>query len=94
MHKIVTYCQLVVVSLFLVSAAAGQTSEVDPQHAEKMKAGLKLFKDSVRSTLESHCLKCHNRRSKKADFDLSTRKSLMSSGHVGNSAREYDGPRR
>ena len=63
--------------------SVAQKTDVDPKHAEQMKAGLALFKSSVRATLQEHCLKCHNAKSKKADFDLSTRKALVESGHLG-----------
>jgi len=59
---------------------------VPPDHPERAKKGLALFKASVRTTLTNHCLDCHGGKSVKADFDLSSRESLMSSGFVTDSA--------
>lgn len=53
-----------------------------------MKAGLSLFKTSIRATLQDNCLECHNAQSTKADFDLSSRQGLMDSGHLGTSAAD------
>ena len=78
---------VVVVSASLLSVADAQTP-VSADHARKMQQGLTLFRDNVRGILEEHCLKCHNARSKKADFDLSTRKALMDSGYVGATAED------
>ena len=79
------------IAVLLVAVArvgVAQQADVDPQHAAKMQAGLQLFRESVRSTLQENCLKCHNARSKKADFDLSTRRSLVESGHLGSSSED------
>lgn len=78
---------VVVVSASLLSVADAQ-SPVSADHARKMQHGLTLFRDNVRGILEKHCLKCHNARSKKADFDLSTRKALMDSSYVGATAED------
>ena len=82
-----SYGLVLFVFLGLDSAARAQT-EVDPNHAAKMKAGLHLFKSQVRGILENNCLKCHNSRSHKADFDLSTRTSLIKSGHLGSASED------
>ncbi|MEZ6032788.1 MAG: PSD1 and planctomycete cytochrome C domain-containing protein [Planctomycetaceae bacterium] len=57
-----------------------------PDHPERAKKGLALFKSSVRDALTKHCLDCHGGKSIKADFDLSSRELLMSSGFVTDSA--------
>lgn len=83
------YLIVLVVFPLTVSTVHGQTGvDVDADHARKMKAGLQVFRESVRSVLEEHCLKCHNRQSKKADFDLSTRKTLVESGVLGTGAED------
>ena len=84
-----TSISIAVLILFVaVISPLSAQEQVDPNHSEKMKAGLELFKQSVRSTLEADCLKCHNARSKKGDFDLSTRKALLDSGMLGDSAKD------
>ncbi len=63
-----------------------QDTAVDPLHVQRMKAGMAIFKSGVRATLETSCLECHNAKSRKGDFDLSTRDALLESGflaHVG-----------
>ena len=69
-----------------VVSASGQ--QVDPDHVEKAKRGMALFKSDVRSILTQHCLDCHGGKSTKADFDLSTRELLMDSGFVTKSAED------
>ena len=49
-------------------------------------AGLKLFKSHVKTDLIHHCLDCHGGKSTKGNFDIVTRKALMDSGFVGESA--------
>lgn len=63
-----------------------QETNVDPQHAANMRAGMTIFKQSVRTTLETNCLKCHNPKSMKGDFDLSNREALVNSGYLGESS--------
>ncbi|MCA9067476.1 MAG: DUF1549 domain-containing protein, partial [Planctomycetaceae bacterium] len=55
-------------------------------HVERAKKGTALFKSQVRGILTKHCLDCHGGKSVKADFDLSTRKKLMDSGYVEDTA--------
>ncbi len=59
---------------------------IEADHSEKMKAGLVVFKDRVRTILIDKCVECHGGKSTKADFDLSTRKALLDSGYVGKTA--------
>jgi mono/diheme cytochrome c family protein len=60
-----------------------KTVEVDPQHAEKMQAGLDLFKTGVRSVFQKHCLECHGGDEVQSGFDLATRKGLIRGGSKG-----------
>ena len=62
--------------------------KVPADHAARMKAGQELFRREVRGLLVEHCLACHGGESVKADFDLSTRESLMDSGMVGETAED------
>ncbi|MCA9037713.1 MAG: PSD1 domain-containing protein, partial [Planctomycetaceae bacterium] len=57
-------------------------------HAKRMQQGLQLFRERVRPILTEHCLDCHGGESIKADFDLSSRDSLLASGFVGESAKD------
>ncbi len=68
--------------------AAPPAIQVPADHAARMKAGQELFRREVRGLLVEHCLNCHGGDSVKADFDLSSRKSLMDSGMVGDTAEE------
>jgi hypothetical protein len=61
---------------------------VPPDHPERAKKGLELFRTSVRQILTDRCLNCHGGNSVKADFDLSTREALFASGFVGQSAED------
>jgi hypothetical protein len=96
MHRIRTLLACIV---SLVLAAAGHADEspkpatpapkpaqVPPDHPERAKKGLELFRSSVRQILTDRCLNCHGGNSTKANFDLSTRESLLESGFVGQSA--------
>lgn len=56
---------------------------LDPNHAEKMAQGTKLFKSDVRRILVGRCLKCHGGESTEAKFDLSTRAGLLRGGAEG-----------
>lgn len=79
--------QLVVILVcFVFSANGGFTQEpvanVPPEHAQQMKAGLELFNSKIQTLLQEHCLDCHGGSSVEADFDLSTRESLLASGFI------------
>ena len=67
---------------------AKPTSQVPPDHPERAKKGLELFRSSVRQILTSRCLNCHGGNSVKADFDLSTRESLVASGFLGDTSAD------
>ena len=68
------------------SEPAAQTVPAD--HVLRAKQGTLLFKQKVRGLLTTHCLKCHGGESVKADFDLSTRASLLESGYVDDAAED------
>ena len=84
-------CGLFAVRLLILIAiiqptAADEKASVPPDHPERAKKGLALFKASVRGTLTAHCLDCHGGKSTKGDFDLSSREALLSSGFITDSA--------
>src|SRR6476659_7081405 len=56
---------------------------VDAAHAEKMQAGLELFKAKVREVLIKHCIDCHGGDEVQSGFDLATRKGLIRGGSKG-----------
>ena len=55
---------------------------VPPDHAEKMKAGLALFRDRVGPVLRESCLECHGGKQVKGEFDLGSREKLLQSESV------------
>jgi len=57
--------------------------EFDPLHAEKMKAGIELFKAKVRPALKTSCVDCHGGEEVQSGFDLATRKGLIRGGSKG-----------
>jgi len=61
-----------------VTAQDRQTVEAD--HAQRMRVGMRVFRDQVRPLLLKHCWECHGGKSTKAEFDLSTRKGFLDSG--------------
>ena len=61
---------------------------VAADHVRKARLGLALFKSDVKSLLRKHCVDCHGGKSTKGDFDLSTRKKLMESGYVEDTAAD------
>lgn len=78
--------RLIVFLALIRPAIADEKKPLAPDHPERAKKGLALFKSSVRETLTKHCLDCHGGKSVKADFDISSRELLMSSGFVTDSA--------
>jgi mono/diheme cytochrome c family protein len=76
----------VVIGLTCAPVSFAQTQQkpapVPPDHAAKMAQGLALFKERVRPLLIAQCLDCHGGKAKKADFDLSDRKTLIDSGVI------------
>ena len=73
-------------ALLLCFAPLGALFAANPSadHAEKMKAGLALFKDTVRPALVESCLKCHGGEKVRADLDLSSRELLLQGGESGS----------
>lgn len=71
---------LVVCSLGLVGMAEAEEKQVPPDHAEKMAAGLKIFKQQVRGILIKSCLHCHGGESTESSFNLATRDGLLKGG--------------
>ncbi|MCP4810951.1 MAG: hypothetical protein GY888_00450, partial [Planctomycetaceae bacterium] len=61
----------------------GPAAKPDPKHAERMKAGLKIFKTDVRQILVARCLKCHSGERLEGELDLTTRTSLLKGGSTG-----------
>ncbi len=68
------------------AAFADDPAKVAPDHAERMKQGLKVFTEHVRPLLVEHCLDCHGGKQIKADFNLATRDALMESGMIDDDA--------
>ncbi|MFM9118096.1 MAG: c-type cytochrome domain-containing protein, partial [Planctomycetota bacterium] len=56
---------------------------LDPQHAQKMKAGLELFQKDVRPVLVGRCVKCHGGEMTEGEFDLNTREALLKASENG-----------
>ena len=73
--------------LWLMHAMALSTVNAD-ETSQASEAGLKLFREHVRTDLIHHCLDCHGGKSTKGNFDLVTREALMESGYVGESAKD------
>ena len=67
------------VSLLLVLPASAD--QLPSGHAEKMKAGLALFKAKIRPALVDHCLKCHGDEKVRSGLDFSTRELLLKGGN-------------
>src|SRR5947207_734353 len=61
--------------------------EFDPAHAEKMQAGLDLFKGQVRGLLTKHCVECHGGAEVESQLDLATRKGLVRGGAHGSAIK-------
>lgn len=55
---------------------------VPSDHAEKMKAGLALFRERVGPVLRENCLECHGGKQVKGEFDLGSREKLLQSESV------------
>ena len=75
-------------ALPLSLAAAEKKSSLPPDHAQRMKQGLQLFKKEVKPLLVEKCLSCHGGKSIKGDFDLSNRKKLIESGMIEKTGKE------
>lgn len=71
---------------FISELSAQQVRPVPPDHVERAKKGMALFKSDVRDILLKHCFDCHGGKSVKGDFNLATQEKLTESGFVGESA--------
>ncbi|MEC9093478.1 MAG: c-type cytochrome domain-containing protein, partial [Planctomycetota bacterium] len=60
-----------------------QLNDTPEEHAQKMAAGLKLFKSEVKPVLVGKCLKCHGGGQTEGEFNLSNRKALLAGGSQG-----------
>jgi mono/diheme cytochrome c family protein len=74
---------LVLITSLAFGADNPAKTEFDPQHAEKMQAGLELFKAKVRTVFVKHCIDCHGGDDVESGFDLATRKGLIRGGSKG-----------
>ena len=84
--RIAATCLLTCV--FVATPLSLMLAQDEKKQAEAGKAGLALFQSQVRSILHEKCLKCHGGNSVKGDFDLSSRKKLMDSGFVDETAKD------
>jgi len=70
-----------------VAVDAGTLSAAPPdvssEHAARMRAGLKLFRDRVRQVLTQNCIECHGSEDPEGGLDLTTRDSLIAGGEKG-----------
>src|SRR4051794_26941866 len=69
--------------LVLLPAATFAAEPVPPDHAARMAASQKLFKEKVRPFLVSQCLDCHGGAKTKSGFNLATRDLLLKGGDRG-----------
>lgn len=69
--------------LALFSADSVLLAQQLPDHSEQMRQGTELFRDSIRQTLLSKCLRCHGGEKVRAGFDLSSRELLLKGGDSG-----------
>ena len=52
-------------------------------YEENADAGVALFRDHVRTLIETNCVKCHNAQLKRSGLDLTTHESLLRGGDTG-----------
>jgi mono/diheme cytochrome c family protein len=81
--RLLVCCLVLLLSLRSAAAADAPGPGFDPLHAEKMKAGLELFKAKVREVLVTSCVDCHGGDEVQSGFDLATRKGLIRGGSKG-----------
>jgi mono/diheme cytochrome c family protein len=60
-------------------------AQVPADHAAKMTASAKLFKDTVRTFFKTQCLDCHGGEKTKSGFNMATREKLLEGGDRGAS---------
>ena len=71
--------KLIILIIALMPYGLGK--ELD--HASKMAASQKLFSDEIRGVLIDRCVKCHGGKKTRSEFNLVTRKGLLSGGDQG-----------
>ena len=76
--------------LALLLLAPAASAALPPDHAARMERGLATFRNSVRTILADHCLKCHGGEKTKGDFDLATREDLLRGGAEGQAVVPFD----
>ena len=69
---------------FLCCFSHTQAEQTPPDHAERMKAGITLFRESIRPALVSDCVRCHGDEKVRSGLDLSSRKLLLEGGDTGD----------
>ena len=77
----------IAIAFCLIGVPAGLLAEepaaTGPEHARQMAAGLKLFKQSVRTILVDNCLYCHGDGATEGGFSLADRKTFLAGGENG-----------
>src|SRR5690242_94096 len=73
----------VIAAILLAPWAASAVEPIDAAHADKMAAGLALFKDRVRAVLLDRCFKCHGGESVESGLDITDRDKLLKGGDSG-----------
>ena len=74
---------LLAFSLLLLAPTLAFAQKPPADHAERMKAGIELFRSSIRAALNQHCAKCHGGEKTRAGFDLTSRERLLKGGDSG-----------
>lgn len=80
---------LSLIACIFVPLAAHAQQAVPPDHAERMRKGLEMFRKDVAGILKEHCLKCHGGEKTKGDFDLVTREGLLKGGAEGHAIKPF-----
>ncbi len=71
------------VLLCLANLTTAAQPTVPADHAVKMTASAKLFKDTVRTFFKTQCLDCHGGEKTKSGFNMATREKLIEGGDRG-----------
>jgi hypothetical protein len=85
MHSPLRSAHIFAFVLFLghFSSVLPAEEPLDPEHAAKFAAGLKLFNEQVQGVLTARCLDCHNGEDAEGEFDINTREGLLRGGASG-----------
>ena len=70
-------------SLCLCAVLPANAQKTPADHAERMKAGTTLFRESVRPVFVEHCVRCHGDEKVRSGLDLSSRDLLLEGGDTG-----------